>query len=105
MVAAGERWPDGALRPAVEDLWGAGAVLAALVDRRRERSGLRRPASPSSAWRAVAGRALPAELAACASAGELVEAGFARDVTLAADLDVTPVVPLLCDGAFLVAPA
>lgn len=98
VVAAGERWPDGSLRPAVEDLWGAGAVLAALVD--LGVSGLSPEARVAEqAFRAVADR-LPDELAACASGRELVAAGFAADVDVAAELDTSDVVPLLHGDAF-----
>ena len=98
VVAAGERWPDGSLRPAAEDLWGAGAVLAALSDRGRT------DLSPEArlaeqAFRAVADR-LPVELRVCASGCELVDSGFEADVEVAADLDASDAVPVLVDGSF-----
>jgi 2-phosphosulfolactate phosphatase len=99
VVAAGERWPDGSLRPAVEDLWGAGAVLAALGPD---------GASPEAdaavaAFGAVRDR-LPEALAGSASGRELVSAGFAADVAMAAAHDVSPVVPVLLGDAFVSSP-
>lgn len=99
VVAAGERWPDGSLRPAVEDLCGAGAVIAALVD--LGATGL----SPETrvaeqAFRAVEPR-LAEELRACASGRELVDLGFGADVDVAAELDASDVVPVLDGEAFV----
>lgn len=99
VVAAGERWPDQTLRPAAEDLWGAGAVLAALA-------GLGvGPLSPEArtavaAWEAVAGD-LSEQLHACASGVELVEKGFPDDVAVAAQVDVSEVVPVLAAESFV----
>ncbi len=95
VVAAGERWDDGSLRPAVEDLWGAGAVVDALG---------RADLSPEAelargAFLAVRDR-LPAALRECASGRELAEAGFGDEAPYAADLDVTEVVPVLRGDAF-----
>ena len=100
VVAAGERWPDGSLRPGVEDLWGAGAVLTAMVDLGVE--GLSPEAELAvAAYRAVA-HDLPARLVACASGLELSDAGFAEDVDVASRLDVSDAVPVLGeDGAFI----
>jgi 2-phosphosulfolactate phosphatase len=98
VVAAGERWPDGSLRPCAEDLWGAGAVLAALVDLGVD------DLSPEARLAEAAYRAvepdLPAALAACAGGLELEAIGFGADVEVAARTDVTEVVPLLGDDGF-----
>ena len=100
VVAAGERWPDGSLRPAVEDLWGAGAVIAALVD--HGVVGLSPEARVAElAYRSAVPR-LVDELHACASGQELVAAGFPEDVAIAAELDESDAVPVLVADAFVV---
>ncbi len=95
VVAAGERWPDDTLRPAVEDLWGAGAVLALLPPE---------DLSPEARVAADAFRAVESSLAAavhgCASGLELTAATFGEDVDVAAELDVSDVVPVLADREF-----
>lgn len=104
VVAAGERWPDGSLRPSVEDLWGAGAVLAALVDEGAADLGHAdlsvEARMAEQTFRTVEPR-LPAELRGCVSGRELVDAGFGADVDLAAELDVSAVVPVLEGEAFV----
>jgi len=96
-VPAGERWPDGSLRPGLEDLWGAGAVLAALDLPGRSVSPEARHAAAS--YGSVAGD-LPTALAECASGRELAAVGYAADVAVAAELDADDVVPVLIDDGF-----
>ncbi|WP_054813775.1 2-phosphosulfolactate phosphatase [Nocardia arizonensis] len=101
VVAAGEHWPDGTLRPAVEDLWGAGAVLAEL---RRSHSGA--SLSPEAemavtAWQSVSG-SVESALRHCASGRELIEIGYLCDVLVAAEIDRSRSVPVLdATGAFV----
>ncbi|WP_432943023.1 2-phosphosulfolactate phosphatase [Kribbella sp. CA-253562] len=99
-IAAGERWPDGSLRPAVEDLWGAGAFIAALQD-----LGVG-PVSPearaaAAAYREVAGE-LPELLKECAGGRELTQYGYPQDVAIAAEVGSSRSVPILRAGAFAV---
>lgn len=99
VIPAGEQWPDGTLRPAVEDLLGAGAVLEVV--------GLEGHASPEAVTAVAAYRAarFPWDLRACSSGRELIGSGFGEDVDLAAQVDADDVVPVLTDGAFVGVPA
>lgn len=101
VIAAGERWDDGeSLRPSVEDLLGAGAILSALD-----------AAAPSPEARAAtaayeaAAPELARHLQDSASGRELNERGFGHDVALAGECDVSRAVPTLHDGAFINSPA
>ena len=93
IVAAGEQWVDGSLRPAYEDLIGAGTLAKGLT-----RAGYR--ASPDVAA-AVAATARPRPLVECMSGVELVERGYEDDVKLAEERDVTDVVAVMQVGRFV----
>lgn len=98
VVAAGEQWPDGSLRPAVEDLWGAGAVIEGLVE--RGWADLSAEATVAQvAWASVTG-SLTGALLSCASGGELAAMGFREDVLIAGELDTSTSVPVLRGGAY-----
>jgi 2-phosphosulfolactate phosphatase len=95
VVPAGERWPDGTLRPAFEDWVGAGAILKALPGRRSPEA-----QAAVAAFEDAAGE-LRDRLFLCSSGRELTECGFGRDVELAAELDISSVVPILQGDAFV----
>lgn len=94
VCAAGEKWPDGSLRPALEDWLGAGAILRALP-------GTKSPeARTAIAAFESARRELVRVLAECGSGRELIERGYAEDVELAASLNASAVAALYDGTAF-----
>ena len=94
-IPAGERWKQQqTLRPAIEDLIGAGAVIHAL-------EGTRSPEAETAARVFEAFRDdLESVLCTSGSGKELIGRGFAADVRLAAALDASRCVPVLKDGAY-----
>jgi len=94
VIAAGERWPDDTIRFAFEDWLGAGAIISRLVgDRTVE-------AAAAAAAFEVLRESLSEALAGSRSGRELLEAGRAEDIDLAAELDMDDVVPILTGNAF-----
>jgi len=94
VVAAGERWPGDTLRPAVEDLWGAGAVIAGLTGSRSPEAG-----AAAAAYAAVAGAVGPA-LLACGSGRELAALGWGDELPVAAETETSSIVPILVGESF-----
>ena len=99
VIPAGERWKDDmSLRPAFEDLMGAGAIISHLRGR-----------LSAEAFAALAAfkEALPdltRHLRECSSGKELIGRGFPADLELASQLDVSDTAPTLVDDAFVPAP-
>lgn len=91
VVPCGERWPDGSLRAAVEDLLGAGAIVSHLAG---ERS-----CSPEASAARAAFEAARAEIATAlaesVSGRELRAKGLEDDVLFSAEVDVSECVPVL----------
>jgi 2-phosphosulfolactate phosphatase len=92
---AGEKWPDGSLRPSLEDWVGAGAILRELPGTKSSEA-----LAAIDAFEASRGNLLAA-LMSCGSGRELKEKGYETDIELAAQLDASEVIPRLAGKAFI----
>jgi 2-phosphosulfolactate phosphatase len=93
-----ERWPGAAagIRPCLEDLLGAGAVLSGLPQCECSPEAL----AAVGAYQRFESN-LPGALMDCVGGRELTAWGYPEDVRLAASLDADPTVPVLADeGCF-----
>ncbi|MCU1336226.1 MAG: putative lipoprotein [Bryobacterales bacterium] len=89
VIAAGEQWPDGTIRPCVEDLIGAGALIACLPGRRSPEADL--AVAVFDRFRGD----LSGTLSRCSSGKELIERGFAEDIAMASDYSSSRAIPIL----------
>jgi 2-phosphosulfolactate phosphatase len=94
VIACGERWPDGSLRPALEDLIGAGALLSALGGRMSPEA-----LAAVAAWQG-SNHDVEGTLRECSSGRELLERGRFDDLEYAGQVGVSVFVPVLVNGAF-----
>jgi 2-phosphosulfolactate phosphatase len=96
VIPGGERWKeDGSLRPAFEDLIGAGAILSYLY------GSLSPEAEVAVATFQAFRQDLLGYLKKCSSGKELIAAGFKPDVELAAAYNISDCVPVFTDNAYV----
>jgi 2-phosphosulfolactate phosphatase len=94
VIPAGERWEDGALRPCLEDLIGAGAIIRYLRGTLSPEARAARDVFENNS------SILRQCIAGCSSGKEKAIRGEETDVTIASELDVSSCVPVLVDGAY-----
>ncbi|BAZ13653.1 putative lipoprotein [Calothrix sp. NIES-4071] len=95
VIPAGERWEDDSLRPAFEDLIGAGAILSYL-------NGTLSPEAQTAiaAFNSCRGDLLN-YLRKSSSGKELIYRGYSQDVELAAAFNVSSCVPVFVESAYV----
>jgi 2-phosphosulfolactate phosphatase len=94
VIPAGERWPDGSLRPAIEDIIGAGAILGEMQATLSPEAEI-----AVSAYQYAKPRLLEM-LQGSVSGRYLTERGFPQDVEIACALNASTAAPELRDGAY-----
>jgi 2-phosphosulfolactate phosphatase len=92
-IAAGERWPDGSLRPALEDWVGVGAIIAALDCEASAEAAAARQSF-------LATEDLASTIRNCMSGQELIQRGFSEDVDIALEFGSSKLAPRLSDGIY-----
>lgn len=95
IIAAGERWPDGSMRPAIEDLLGAGSIIECVAARPSPDAEAAR-----GAYRALQDR-IQDVIRHSQSGRELIDSGYAGDVEIAIEAGVSSVAPWLQDDAYV----
>lgn len=90
LIACGERWPNGTLRPSYEDMVAAGAILQELPE-----DHLSPEAKAAVAVYQSTKDHLGELLKKCGSGQELISLGYPEDVAIASQLNVSEVVPIL----------
>jgi 2-phosphosulfolactate phosphatase len=95
VLAAGEQWDDGSLRPAIEDLLGAGALLSKLPGAKSPEAQI-----AAQAFLGCFGQ-LHGVINSSSSGRELTARGRGQDVDLAVQADISSAVPLLAAGAYI----